>query len=132
MSALTVRALMTEDVVTIAPDTPLTEVADLMWRHGFRHAPVVDGDRLVGIVSHTDLVRAGLADPADAERPAGAAAAVMSPEPQTVGPDDSAAVAGRALLYDRIGCLPVVDDGRLVGILTDADFVRYVVQLAAP
>src|SRR5688572_23948623 len=110
MSELTVADLMSAEVISVRSDAALDVVIDLMYRHRIRHVPVVDaGGSLVGLVSHTDVVRAryGVDEEADEVRE------VMVREVATAGPGDRLAVAGRLMLQEKYGCLPVVDGGRL-------------------
>ncbi|HEY8369997.1 MAG TPA: CBS domain-containing protein [Thermodesulfobacteriota bacterium] len=126
-----VRAWMQPLPETATPDMPVAEAYRLMRRGGFRHLPVVDGERLVGIVSDRDLPRAR----PEVAAPDSAAAGdqtmarlvvrdVMSREVTTVDPDRPVEEAARLMLDLRIGSLPVVEEGRLVGILTETDLLR--------
>jgi len=97
-----------------------------------RHLPVLRGSRLVGLVTHRDILRAMCSVFADLDAPEQhdvlrniPVREIMSSEIQTVSPDARAAEAGRTMLENKLGCLPVVEDGdRLVGIITEADFVE--------
>lgn len=137
MSTLLVSDLMTEAVRSIHPGEDLARLLDLMDEIHIRHVPVVD-DRgaVVGLVSHRDLVREVLH--AHSDIPMGQlrqtletmnVRSVMVADVETVNPDDDLAEAGQIILDNKLGCLPVVQGGRLVGILTEADFVKYVVGL---
>jgi CBS domain-containing protein len=105
-----------------------------------RHLPVVDRElRLVGLVTHRDLLGhapSDLDEPREDERVAALARVhigdIMETHLSTSSPDEPLAAAGRRMLEGKIGCLPVVaGDGRLVGILTESDFVRWLAQIAA-
>ena len=126
-----VRSLMTLPVVSVGRNTRCDEADASMERHGIRHLPVLDGDRLVGIVSRHDLTRSALAFALGyGERGRAkllhtiAVKEVMRETPITVGPEQSVAQAARLLLDHRIGCLPVVEEERLVGIVTTSDLLR--------
>jgi CBS domain-containing membrane protein len=127
---LTVQELMTRDVVTLEVDDALIQVDDLLKRHHIRHVPVVHGRKLVGLVSHRDLIRALArqhhlwgSKPVSVKE-------VMTREVETVKPSASAHQAIEKLLDRRFGCLPVVDEqGDLVGIVTESDFLRLARQL---
>ncbi len=122
---LTVQELMTREVVVLEAGDALIEVDDLLKRHHIRHLPVVEGRRLVGLVSHRDLIRA-LARQSSGQAPRTLSVEeVMTREVETVAPHASAREAIDRLLENRFGCLPVVDArGELVGIVTESDFLR--------
>ncbi len=127
-----VRDLMTEKVFTLGPGDNLVALEDLMDARRVRHVPIVDreGD-LVGLVSHRDLARSVLGRmdelPMSVERDllrGRKVREIMTIEPETVEPEARLAEAAALLLENKIGCLPVVEGMHLVGILTEADFVR--------
>jgi acetoin utilization protein AcuB len=129
-----VEQAMIRNVVTVTVTTTLAEAEELMRRGRFRHLPVVDGERVVGVVSERD-VRAphGLsAETADAfrGRPVGT---VMHAPVIAVAPEDPVEMAAQLLHDNKIGCLPVLRDGALAGIITTSDvfqsFVRSVGML---
>lgn len=128
-----VHSLMQRDVQTVGGDTPLADVGRLMAARGFHHVPVVDGGRVVGIVSALDVARASLErwvpDQATNEAwLAGIAARdSMTPLPEVLHPLDSLRVAAERLGDGAFHALPVVDPAShaLVGILTTTDLVRY-------
>lgn len=120
---------MKRDLVTVTPRTTLEEAARLLTAHRIHHLPVVEGERLVGIVSDTDLRRATLdgmfggADRGDSGAPV-TAGEIMTPDPVTLSPADTLDDAMLVLSRERFGALPVVDGGRLVGIVTKADILE--------
>lgn len=129
---LTVRELMTEGVFVVDANDDLTTVSDLMDERSIRHAPVVEEGRLVGLISHRDLLRFALKGQVGAspeiERAAQLrvrAEEIMTREVATARPDQDIREAARIMLEGKYGCLPVVEDTRLVGILTESDFVRF-------
>jgi len=130
---LTVNDLMTVDPLTITPDTSLRRIFELMKREGCRQLPVVDGDRVVGIVTDRDI-RLVMNSPIvlherwqDEELlDKVAAEGVMTPNPITVSPDTPAYKAAEMLSTYKFGALPVVDDETLVGIITVTDFLDHV------
>ncbi len=133
--ALQVRDLMSEGATTLRQEDRLILADDLMRLGRIRHIPVVgdDGKRVVGILSQRDLFRCALAraigygDEAQGRMmEAVRISDVMISEVQTVGPDEDIASAARSMLVNKIGCLPVIENGLLVGILTEADFVKHV------
>ena len=131
----TVADLMTPDVVTLSEETDVVYATGAMKLRRIRHLPVVRGDELVGLVSHRDLLRAQarfLSGVEQGETIASVRAKdIMTDEVTTVSPDTPADEAAMLLVDGKFGCLPVVDDGRLVGIVTEADFLRWAVGVLA-
>lgn len=129
---LFVRDLMTAAPETVLSDASAADAAEVMRRLKVRHVPVVDDDGgLVGIVSDRDLLRtthgpgrSHAGDDDDHPLDAVPVQAVMTMVVRSVTSATPAAEAGRSLADARISCFPVVDEGALVGILTEADFVR--------
>lgn len=127
-----VRDLMTDRLYTVRPDNDLATVRDLMIEHRIRHIPVVDPEEnLVGLVTHRDLLRHALIEQADI--PAYVedvvleqvqVREVMTPNPDTIAAETDIREAAQTMLDNKYGCLPVVEGNRLVGILTESDFVR--------
>lgn len=119
-----VRGRMSRDVITVPPSATVADALDTLNANAIRHLPVVDGGRVVGILSDRDL-RLALTD-----RPDDASVSdVMSKDPLTVPPDAPVEDAAHLLVEHSVGCLPVVDDGELVGILTASDLLRSFVEL---
>ena len=132
-----VRDIMTSPVFAVGHRDNLKVVEDLMeWKH-VRHLPVIaEDDRLVGLITHRDLLRACVSSIAGISRQEQDALLrgipvqeIMKAEVLTVGPGTDAREAARTMLDHKIGCLPVVDGKRLVGILTEADFLRYLLSI---
>ena len=131
-----VRDLMRPEVATLYADDTL-DLADGIMRLGrIRHLPVVSGDRVVGVVSQRDLFRAAVSSllqlGGEAERKwlAGIPVkAVMTPNVFTVAPSEPLHVAVRTMIDKRIGCLPVVEDGKLVGLLSESDCLVHLAEL---
>jgi CBS domain-containing protein len=122
---LTVEELMNRKVITLEADASLIQVDDLMKSHHIRHVPVVQGRKLVGLVSHRDLIRALARQSSGKSPPFLGVQEVMTREVETVSPQASVRAAIDKLLEKRFGCLPVVDaQGELVGIVTESDFLR--------
>jgi CBS domain-containing protein len=130
----TVADLMSTNVVTLDADEDLVLAEDLMRLEHIRHLPVVRGGRLLGLVTHRDLLKAQarllaqLGASVDDRVVNVRAADLMNDSPATVRPDTDAAEAARILLNEKYGCLPVVDGQTLVGIITDSDFLRFAVD----
>ncbi len=132
MKELKVRDVMTSDPTTLKRNDKLTLAEDIMRLGRVRHLPVVDddGEILVGIVTQRDLFRDALAQALGYGKHAQrrildtlSVKDVMTTEVITVTPDSSLVEAARILSARKIGCLPVVESGRLIGILTEDDFV---------
>lgn len=131
-----VKDWMSRDVITIAPDTPLTEAHRLMKEYIIRRLPVVKHGRLVGIVTLGDIREA---EPSDAtslsiwemnyllsklkiEK-------IMTKNPVTIGPDETIGEAAQLMLAHKISGLPVIDQAKkVIGIITESDIFRMVVQ----
>jgi acetoin utilization protein AcuB len=118
--AMLVRDVMTADPVVIAPDATVAQAHALMNEGGFRHLPVVEGARLVGVISTADIGRLGATIPQLMVRPV---ADLMSPDPPTVAPEQPIEAAAGQMGLRKVNCLPVVSDGRLVGIVTTYDLL---------
>lgn len=133
-----VRDVMSPKVFTIRVDRKLRAVQEIMdWAH-IRHVPVVEADgRLVGIISHRDLLAAAISSLqvkiAAVERSqhlaAGEVRQLMHHPAATIGSHERIQRAAHLMRSLRIGCLPVVDDNRLVGIVTEADLLHVVEDL---
>jgi CBS domain-containing protein len=127
-----VRDIMTKDVVTLGHNDTLRTADDLMRLGRIRHLPVVDGDGLLaGIVTQRDLFHSGLLRAlgygAHAQRKALDSLAVkeaMRNDVITTSPDAPLAEAAKTMFERKVGCLVVLDDGKITGILTESDFVR--------
>lgn len=116
-----VSQYMTRPVITITPDIPFRRAFDLMHSHGFHHLPLVENDRVVGVVARTDLLIAA-ANFGSAEVPV---SEIASNTPVCVTENVQLKYAIRVLLKHRIGCLPVLNARKkLVGIITETDIFK--------
>ncbi|MEE8289974.1 MAG: CBS domain-containing protein [Candidatus Tectomicrobia bacterium] len=131
-----VRELMTEDVfVLFADDTLLLAEGMMQWKR-IRHVPVVDREsNLKGLITHRDILRASIstiAQLSSGEKRAAQACIllkdIMQTSVLTISPEADIKEAARVMLGEKIGCLLVADCGQLVGILTEADFLKYVLD----
>lgn len=136
---ITVADIMTIDPVVVGPDTSLEEVIGLMKTNHFRHLPVTESGRLVGIVSDRD-VRLAMNSPMVTNKQLDdmallkntTAGASMTPSPMVVGPTDPATQAARLMQTYKFSALPVVEDDKLVGIVTVSDILsNYITVLEA-
>ena len=129
---LLVRDVMTKDVVTLDRNDKLSAADDLMRLGRIRHMPVVDEDgALAGIVSQRDLFHSGLLRALGYGTHAKAQALdllvlkeAMNTEVLTVTPDAPLQEAAKIMLERKVGCLVVVEGKKIVGILTEGDFVK--------
>jgi CBS domain-containing protein len=128
-----VRDIMETKLVTISANERLSTVDDIMTLGRVRHIPVVQAGRLVGVVSHRDLLRASLSalsQHRDAERRAFLSVVeigrVMSSPPIVVTPEATIEQAAAIMASKRIGCLPVLERDELVGMITETDILRWV------
>ncbi len=137
MEELRIRDAMTPEVTTLKRNDKLTLADDIMHLGRIRHLPVLDddGQQLVGIVSQRDLFRGALATALGYGQSAQRklldtllVKEVMSTDVITTGPSTPLVEAARVLVERKIGCLPVVEGGHLVGILTEGDFVAMVAR----
>lgn len=133
---LIVRQWMTKQLVTVEADALVAEAWRVMQRRRIRHLPVRDRGKLVGIISDRDVRLAFPAPAADMELGERRAVwerlrawQIMSRVLVTVAADVPMERAARTLLRYRIGGLPVMADGRLVGIITETDFLRAFVAM---
>jgi CBS domain-containing protein len=117
-----VRELMTPTPTACRPSTPVDELARVMASQDVGPIPVVDGDELIGIVTDRDLVLRVLAEHRDPRETT--AAEIASTDIVTVSPGDDIRLAARLMAEHQVRRLPVVDEGRLVGIVAQADFAR--------
>jgi acetoin utilization protein AcuB len=133
---LTANDLMTVNPLSVSPDTPLRNVVDIMHEEGYRHLPIVEDNKLVGIVTDRD-VRIQLDSPVlhldrinwAEEFAQMTAATCMTVNPITVAPDTSIKKVAKILSTYKFGALPVVDDGMLVGIISEVDLLAYLASL---
>src|SRR5512132_2365256 len=130
-----VQDVMQTKRFSVTPDTTLPEAVRLTGQRGVRHLPVLDGDRLVGMLSDRDLKRA-MASPAtsleahelryllDGLR----VGEIMTRAVITIGPMFPIEDAARLMVMEKIGALPVTDGDRLIGLVTETDVLRLFVR----
>lgn len=131
-----VRNWMTQDVITVKPQTSLPEAHQIMMDEEIRRLPVVDDkNNLVGIVTLGD-VRGAQPSPATTLSiwelnyllSSLSVEKIMTPQPMTIGPDATIGDAARTMLEHRVSGLPVINkDGKLAGIITESDIFSMVV-----
>jgi CBS domain-containing membrane protein len=136
-TSMTVKDLMSTDLVTLTEDETLAHAQRCMARGRIRHLPVVRGQTLVGLLTHRDLLAASFSIFADVDRHEQRRIFVTVPVVEamhrdvvSVPPDMPVSEAAEILLDNKYGCLPVVGpSGKLLGIVTEADFLRLTVRL---
>ncbi|HJQ74943.1 MAG TPA: CBS domain-containing protein [Gaiellaceae bacterium] len=122
-----VSEVMARDLVRIAPDVTLTDAARAMAARRVGSALVFEGDRLVGIVTERDILRAV------AEGRLGETAGeAMTPQPETIAASDPIEHAGVLMLHGGFRHLPVTEGGEVVGVVSIRDLVGHALQDAAP
>jgi CBS domain-containing membrane protein len=132
-----VSDVMTRDVVTLDRNERLIHADDVMRLGRIRHLPIIDSDgALVGIISQRDLFHSGLVRAlgygTHAQRNALDMVVVkeaMRSEVFTIAPDALLSVAAGLMLERKIGCLVVIENQKITGILTESDFVKLAVDL---
>jgi acetoin utilization protein AcuB len=130
-----VQDVMRSTVVTITPKTTLPQAIRLVQQRGIRHLPVVDNDKLVGIVSDRDL-KLAMASPATSLEVRElnylldrlAVAEIMTRSVMTIAPMFPMEEAARLMVKEKISALPVTEGGRLVGIVTETDVLELLVK----
>ena len=130
-----VRDVMQPHVVTVTPQTTLSEAVRLTRQRGIRHLPVLEGGELVGIVSDRDIKRA-MASPATSLEAHELTslldrltmAEIMTRPVMTVAPPVPVEEAARVMVREKISALPVTEEGRLVGIVTETDVLELFVK----
>jgi CBS domain-containing membrane protein len=134
-----IREIMSAPPVTLDRSDTLAFAEELMNVERIRHLPVVDGDVLLGLITHRDVIAASIStlsapseeDDLELKRRV-QVGAVMHGIVETTTPDAPAEKAAEALLAHQIGCLPVIDERHhLIGIVTSTDFVRLARELLA-
>ena len=131
---LTVAEIMTREPYTLGPDNSLDDARQLMGEYRIRHVPILsDEGNLIGVVTQRDVL-AG-ADSNVINKPGGggdkyvALSAIMTAPVQHVEEQDSLRGTAMRMQKNKLGCLPVLRAGKLVGIITDSDFVSIAVNL---
>ena len=129
-----IESVMTKDLVTLRPGGSLADARELMQTHRIHHLPVVnDDDSLVGLLTLTDLLAAtDSVLRGDAERIHATEIKVEDVMVTDLATIDRQADLRQSALFlekHRIGCLPVVENGKLLGIVTDTDFVAIAINL---
>ncbi|MDD5747575.1 MAG: CBS domain-containing protein [Actinomycetota bacterium] len=131
-----VRERMSTELVTVQVDEPIRVAWDIVQGRKIRRFPVLDGDKLVGIVTDRDLRNATASSVVLTEKKyhdflldTVKIESIMTANPQTVSPNDDIAKAARLILELKVGGLPVCDNDKLVGIITETDLIKTLIEV---
>ena len=120
--AISVGDFMSRELVTVDESDDLALAEQMLRLGGIRHLPVVHDRKLLGLLTHGNLLRSAATRPAKSTL----ARDAMTSDVTTVRPTTSLVHAARVMLANKFECLPVCEeDGTLVGIITESDFVRF-------
>ena len=131
-----VKNRMTTDVITLTPDTTVLRAMSIIQQKGIRHLPVVEGKKVVGMVTNLDIQRVSASDAStlsvyelnyllDKIK----VSQFMTKKVFTVDPDEPIEVAAKLIYDHKIGSLPVVKNGELVGLLTSMDILETFIEV---
>ncbi len=121
-----VEEIMTKNVIVVEPTTGLAELERILKANKIHHLMVVDNGTLTGVISKNDLLEFYRTKSAGAKDPQ--AQELMVANPMTVEPDDTIGLVADVILANKFHSLPVVDDGELLGIVTNHDLIKYAFQ----
>jgi acetoin utilization protein AcuB len=116
---------MVHKLVTIQPEKKVNEALELMRKHSIRHLPVLDGQKFVGFVSEFDLREVRFLPVSEEIK----VQDVMIKDPVTIGPDESLEAAARLIFERKVGGLPVLEHGKLVGVITSKDILAAFIEI---
>jgi acetoin utilization protein AcuB len=127
-----IGSVMTKNPVTVKISDSLLAATRILKEKGFKHLPVLDGGgKLAGVVTDRDLKRASASDATTLEvhellylLDKVKIEQVMTRKPATIAPADSVQAAAKLMVERKIGCLPVMDGGKVAGIVTKDDLLR--------
>jgi acetoin utilization protein AcuB len=127
---------MKKDLITITKDERMTTARKIMKEKNIRHLPVVDGKKLIGLVTNMDIRKAEASPATSLEirelhylLDKLTAGEIMTRNVITISPDISVEEATTLLHDNKIGCLPVVEDGNLVGMITENDVMEILIEV---
>jgi CBS domain-containing protein len=134
---ITVEEFMSSELCTMSETDSVNDARKVMRERHIRHIPVTDDEnRLIGLVTQRDILAAAVPEPAGGECKTSATgevdirlADIMIKDVSVVDKTDSLRTAAIYMQSHKYGCLPVVSDGRLAGIITDSDFVAIAINL---
>jgi CBS domain-containing protein len=129
-----IKQWMSSPVITVSPDVSLTEAREILSDEHIRALPVVKNNQLVGIITRRGLLRVDLSFLVDEswheriDMTEEKVSDVMTQNPLVIRPDSVIPKAARIMLENKITVLPVVEKGKLVGIITNSDFLRFIIE----
>lgn len=139
----TVDSIMARRLRTVAPEYTLADVQEIFEKEHFRHLPVLEGNRLIGMISRTDLMRItyGVAlanDAGDGDEvndlllASTSVGEAMSTQLITLESGAPATEAARLMVHEQINAIPVLDNNDLVGMVTSTDLLNQYIKLYHP
>ncbi|WP_452600404.1 CBS domain-containing protein [Pontimicrobium sp. MEBiC01747] len=132
-----ISAIMTKDVITLNHSDNLETAETLFKKNNIRHIPVVSGDKIIGMLSYTDLLRISFADAVDANEQNVDTVVynmftieqVMAKNLVSVNTNTTIKEVAEILAKKEFHALPVIDNDKLVGIVTTTDLINYLINL---
>lgn len=119
------KAIMSRDVVCVHPDTPITRVLELLIENDITGVPVVESDgQLVGIVTEKDMIGVLFGQ----EIPSGTARDCMTEDVLSFDENDDIIAVCECLITNHLRRVPILADGRLVGIISRRDLIKYIIE----
>jgi CBS domain-containing protein len=133
------KEMMQIRIISVSSETSLAEARRVMTANKIRHLPVVSNGRLVGIVTDRDIRNASPSPATTLSRgeinyqlDTTPIKTCMTKDILTVGPDEDLVQGGQRIISGQLGCLPVLDEGQLVGIITETDLLKGFLAAASP
>ncbi len=134
---ITVAGIMSSPVFTLYKEDSLLDVRKLMEFAKIRHIPVVDEDEtFLGLITHRDLLAYTISTFADINKDEQdsidsdmSVAEIMQTDVHCITIDTSLKIAAKILVEHKYGCLPILRDNKLIGIITEADFLKFTIKL---
>ena len=117
-----VQTIMTKDLITLHSSDKVSEVTKIFRNNRIHHLPIVEGEKLVGLITTYDLWKMGKSFEESKNITIGE---VMSKKLAVLGPNDKIGTAAEILLFNRFHALPIVENGKLLGIITTHDVLKY-------
>lgn len=114
--------IMTTDIVTLSPNHSLEDAKELFVGQGFHHIPIIEDEKLVGVITKSDLWKSGKSFD---EYKNTKVNEVMSSKMVHLGPTQRIGVAAELFLENKFGYIPILDSGKLVGIISSFDIMMY-------